>query len=167
MTETPVEYTNRLLGYIQGSDPMEVLKRSPSLIATLLAPYEGEKLRINPAPGKWSVAEILAHLVEGEIVFGYRLRQIASSNGIAIQGFDQNAWQRGASYLYGDPTKAAFYFSVLRELNVAFIQGLPKEMMSQYGMHAERGMETIGHLISLYAGHDVNHIRRIEALLRL
>lgn len=38
-------------------------------------------------------------------------------------------------------------------------------MLSQYGMHAERGKETIDHLRALYAGHDVNHIRQIEALL--
>lgn len=111
------------------------------------------------------MAEIIAHLAEREIGFGYPLRQIACSGSIAISGYDQNAWRGGESYLHLDPKKTAFYFSNLRELNVAFVQRLPKDMLSQYGMHAERGKETINHLLALYAGHDVNHIRQIEAQL--
>ena len=45
-----------------------------------------------PAPGKWSIAQIVAHLADTEVVFAYRLRMILSRDGTEIQAFDQEKW---------------------------------------------------------------------------
>ncbi len=54
---------------------------------------------------------------------------------------------------------------MLREMNLALYKTLTPEQWKQHGMHSERGVETVEHIVRLYAGHDLNHIRQIEQIL--
>ena len=63
------------------------------------------KLRRRPAPDKWSVVEILAHLADTEIVGGFRVRMILGTPGTPIQGFNQDAWVTSGHYDKRDPRK--------------------------------------------------------------
>src|SRR5262249_28599280 len=119
-----------------------------------------------PAPGKWSIAEILAHLAEGELVGGYRMRLILSANGTPIQAFDQNVWAKNSDYAHQDPHTSLEMFLVLRAANLALLQFIPKKMWNCYGMHEERGKETIARIVRMYAGHDLNHIGQIGRIVK-
>jgi hypothetical protein len=166
MTETTQQYSARLTGYVQGLDHLKVLQSTPKNIARLVKGKPTSALSRPPAPGKWSVAEILAHLAEGEIVFAYRLRMIVSANGIPIQAYDQDIWQSHAGYLKKNPRKALDLFTELRNSNIAFLKSLLKEQWARFGIHAERGEESVGRMAELYAGHDVNHLTQVESLLK-
>jgi len=166
MSETPQQYTTRLTGYVQGLDHLKVLQSTPKSIARMIKGKTSSALSKPPAPGKWSISEILAHLAEGEIVFGYRLRLVVSATGTPIQAFDQDIWQANAGYLRKDPQQAFDLFSRLRASNVAFLKSLTKEQWDDFGMHAERGRESVTRMAELYAGHDVNHLRQIELIVR-
>src|SRR5207247_9008314 len=61
-----------------------------------------KQLTLQPAPGKWSVAQITAHLADAEIVIAWRLRQIAATNGTAIQAYDQDVWATTFDYAHRD-----------------------------------------------------------------
>ena len=119
-----------------------------------------------PSADVWSVAEIVAHLTEAEIVFGYRLRLVAGASGTPIQAYDQNLWQANAEYLRKNPKETARYFETLRSMNILFIKSLPEDALDRFGMHAERGQESIRRMMELYAGHDENHIRQLAAILK-
>jgi hypothetical protein len=56
-------------------------------------------------------------------------------------------------------------FEVSRRANVRLLRSVDPATLDHFGMHAERGRESVTHLIRLYAGHDLNHVRQIEALL--
>ena len=75
MKETPQEYTRRILGHVEGQDPLKVEARTAMKLERLINGVPASKLRKRPAPGKWSVAEILAHLADSEIVRGWRMRR--------------------------------------------------------------------------------------------
>ena len=94
ITETFQEYTARLLALSAGSDPLAVLASTPATVARLIAGRTRASLQRSPAPGRWSVAQIVAHLADSEIVFAYRIRMILASPGTAIQAYDQDAWSR-------------------------------------------------------------------------
>jgi hypothetical protein len=164
MKETVRQYTRRIAGYSEGKDPLTILKSTPKRVERLLAKVPGRALVRRPARGKWSLAEILAHLAEGEIVFGYRVRMVASKNRTPIQAFDQDVWQKNAMALRHDPVGAFELFSVLRSQNVAFLKSLPRATWAFYGRHEERGRETLERMARLYAGHDLNHLRQIQDL---
>ncbi len=165
MNESPQQYTSRITSYVQGENHLNILRLTPRKIARVLKGKKPASLTKRPSAEKWSVGEILAHLAEGEIVFAYRLRLVASVNGTPIQAYDQDVWQANAGYLKKNPTLGLATFTALRELNVAFLKSLSAEQRNQYGMHAERGQESVVRMMELYAGHDVNHMRQIEEMV--
>ena len=166
MQETAQEYTARILSNVEGKDPAKVLKTTPKKIKQLIKGVKKKALYKKPAPGKWSVAEIIAHLAESELVLGWRYRSIAEKNGVAIEPFDQDDWAVNSRYEKSDVKEMLEMFTVLRAATVRFLSGLPAEKWEQYGMHQERGKETIMHIRNMEAGHDLNHYKQIEKILR-
>ncbi len=165
MKETPQEYTQRILGNLAGQDPLKVQTGTAKKLERLIRSVPASKLRKRPAPEKWSVGEILAHLADSEIVIGWRLRQILGAPGTPIQAFDQDSWVAAGHYEKRDPRKSAEQFRVLREANLSLLKSLAPEQWKHHGMHAERGVETIEHIVRMMAGHDVNHTKQVEGIL--
>jgi len=162
MTETPQQYISRMLDQVRDQDPLVVLESSPGKLTALIAGKSESALRRQPIPGKWSVAEIIAHLAEVEIVIGYRVRMILGASGTPIQAFDQDAWATRYPGMAIEP--ALETFRVLRLANVALLRSLNPVQWEQFGLHAERGKETIKHISRLTAGHDINHLRQVQSL---
>lgn len=165
MPETPQEYQNRIRSHVVGKDPLKLQAAAAKKIERLLKGKPSAKLRKRPAPGKWSVAEIVAHLADTEIVGGFRMRFILGAPGTPIQGFDQDAWVVALHYDKRDPRKALDQFRVLREANLAMLKLLSPEQWKHHGIHSERGPESIETIVKMFAGHDINHIEQIERIL--
>lgn len=165
MNETPQEYVHRILGYLAGKDPLKVQGRTAKRLGRLINGVSPSALRARPAPGKWSVAEILAHLADTEIVGSWRIRAILGAPGTALQPFDQDAWVAAGHYDRRHPRQSLELFRVLREMNVALFRALTPEQWRHHGVHGERGVETVEHMVRLYAGHDLNHTQQIERIL--
>jgi hypothetical protein len=163
--ETPQEYTTRILGYLAGKNPLELLSKSHKEIAALVKGADAAKMSRRPQPGKWSVTEILAHLADVELVQGFRMRLILGSNGTAIQGFDQDVWAEYSNYARHDPDLSLQAYTATRERTVRLLQSLPPEKWDNYGMHSERGKETVTRVAEMLAGHDINHMRQIRVNL--
>lgn len=166
MHETTEQYAARISGYVQGKDHFKILQSTVRKLKLLVGRTPRSRLLKPSAPGKWSAAEILAHLAESELVFGYRLRLVLGANGTLVQAFDQNQWQANAGYLKKDPKQTFEFFQTLRENNIALLESLSKEHWNYYGVHQERGRESIARMVELYAGHDVNHFQQIESLVK-
>ncbi len=165
MNETVQQYTKRILAQTQDQDPLKVLAASPKKLDRLIKGISPAKLRKRPAPEKWSVAEILAHLADGEIILGWRMRSILGAPGIAVQAYDQNAWNASLHYDKRDPRKDLIQHRVVREANLALLKTLTPQQWKQFGMHSERGEESIERIVRMMAGHDLNHIQQIEGIL--
>lgn len=166
MNETPQQYTQRMLGNVENKDPLAVQRQTAGKLARLIRGLSKKQLTRKPAPDKWSVAEILAHLVDAEIVGSWRMRHIIGNSGQPIQPFDQDAWASSFQYAKRDASKSLEVFRVLRENNLAMLKALPKELWENYGMHQERGKESVAHIIRMYAGHDLNHLAQIEKIVK-
>ena len=166
MPETPQQYTQRMLSYTDKKEPLAMQQAAPKKLAALLRGKTKRQLTRRPAPGKWSVAEILAHLADAEVAISWRLRQIVSSNGVAIQAFDQDAWAATMDYQHRDPKQSLDTYRALRETNIAVLKSISKELWANYGVHQERGNESISHIVSMTAGHDVNHFLQAQKILK-
>jgi hypothetical protein len=163
--ETPQEYIKRILANLEGQDPLKVQAGTAKKIERIIKGVPASKLRKRPAPEKWSAGEILAHLADTEIVVGWRLRQILGAPGTPIQAFDQDSWAAAGRYQKRDPRKCAEQFRVVREANLALLKSLAPEQWKHHGMHAERGVETIEHIVGMMAGHDINHVKQVERIV--
>jgi uncharacterized damage-inducible protein DinB len=166
MQETPEQYIKRILGYVEGKDPLRVQRETPKKLQTLIKALSKRQLTQRPEPGRWSVGEILAHLADAELVGGWRMRLILGNNGVSLQPFDQNVWAETFAYARRDPATSLETFRVLRANNLAMLKALPKNLWENYGMHQERGKETISHIVRMFAGHDLNHLGQVEEIVK-
>jgi hypothetical protein len=165
MKETPQQYTQRIVGNMEGKQPLEVQAATAKKIERLIKGVSTAKLRKRPAPDKWSVNEILAHLAEAEIAGSFRMRLILGSPGTPVAAFDQDAWVLSGHYEKRDPRKSLEQFRALRQANLELLKSLTPEQWKHHGLHAERGRETIEHIVRMFAGHDLNHLRQIEEIV--
>jgi hypothetical protein len=165
MKKIPQQYTERILGYVEGKQPLVVQAATAKKLNRLIKSVSTAKLRGRPAPDRWSVNEILAHLADSEIIIGFRLRLILGAPGSPIAAVDQDSAVTSGHYEKRDPRKSVEQFRVVREANLALLESLTPEQWKQYGIHSERGQETIEHIVRLYAGHDVNHLQQVEKIL--
>lgn len=163
--ETPQEYTRRIIETAGDRDPHKVQASTSARLERLIRGVPAQKLRKRPAPGKWSVAEILAHLADTEIVVGWRMRQILGAPGITLQPFDQDVWAAAGHYDKRDGRQSVAQFRALREGNLALLKSLTAKQWQEFGLHAERGKESIEHIERMTAGHDINHLKQIERIL--
>lgn len=166
MSETPQQYIERLLSNVRDIDPWEVLTSTASRLRELAGGHSEKELSRKPTPDRWSVREILAHLADCEVVIGWRLRSILASSGTTLQPFDQNRWAEVFKYQEASTSESLDLFEVTRRSNVRLLRAVDPVLFENFGMHQERGRESVSHLIRLNAGHDLNHLRQIEALLR-
>jgi hypothetical protein len=165
MPETAQEYIQRILGHVEGQDALKVQRSTAAKLKKLTHKLAPKQLKWQPAPGKWSIAEILAHLADVEVVASWRLRSIIGQDGIMIQAFDQDAWASVFQYQKRDAKRSLETFRALRDNNLAMLKEIPREAWNNHGMHTERGKETIVHLTRLFAGHDVNHVVQVEEII--
>ena len=166
MQETPQQYTQRMLNHSRGKEPLRLQQATPRKLTTLTKRLSKKQLTRRPGPGKWSIAEILAHLADAELVVGFRLRLMLASNGTPIQAFDQDAWAETFSYNRRDPKTSLETFSTLRKNNLRLLTSVPRRLWENYGQHSERGMETVEHVVRMIAGHDLNHLQQVEKIAK-
>jgi hypothetical protein len=164
MPDTP-EYLALIRERAEGKDPLTVQAQSPALLADLIANVAVERLAARPAPDKWSVAEILAHLAEDEVATAWRYRQMVEHSGIALAGFDQDLWANLGNYAARDPHDSLSLYRLLREANLHLVRALTPGQWDCFGIHAERGRITVRDLATHIVGHDANHITQIQKIL--
>jgi len=115
-----------------------------------------------PAPGKWSARDILCHLADSEIVFGFRLRQALAEDHHVIQPFDQERWARTYGTAGADAALATF--GILRSWNIALLQPLTPPQLAKRLTHPERGEMPFEAIVETMGGHDLNHVKQLEAI---
>lgn len=148
--------------YLDGRDVKAILAETPRRVSTLLGEMGPERTAMQPAPGKWSPAEIVCHLADCDVAFGFRLRQTLAEPGHVVQPFDQEKW--AAAYGEISSTQALAAFSALRAWNLLLIERAYPTQAGVAVTHPERGTMTFGTMIETIAGHDLNHIQQLERL---
>lgn len=159
-------YVAAVLGLLGDSDPMDVLRQTPSELARMLDELSKAQLSQPEAPGKWSMGEVLQHLADSELVWAYRLRMVLAHDRPRLEGYDQDLWAERLSYRDADPPEAVVRFTVLRGSNLRLLERSSEDDLRRVGVHQERGEESLEHLIRLYAGHDLVHLRQLDRIRR-
>lgn len=153
---------NPYASHLGDRDPQQVIAATAGLLGSFIRTLGPEGADRSPAPGKWSIREIICHLADCEIVFAYRLRQAFAEDHHVIQPFDQDKWEK--VYAAYDAPAALAVFSSVRRWNIAFLGSLKPEVFTKRLTHPERGEMPFKELVETMAGHDINHLRQIEAI---
>jgi hypothetical protein len=148
--------------YLGERTPLDVISQTARRLGHLLDTVGIEHVDASPAPGKWSVRDILSHLADSEVVFAFRLRQALAEDHHVIQPFDQDQWAK--SYTAYSASAAQGTFSAVREWNLALIRSVSPAAFGKPVTHPERGVMTFQTVLETMAGHDLNHIQQIERI---
>jgi hypothetical protein len=162
--ELRAQYASAVLGLVGDRPPIDVLRDTAGALARAMATLTPEQIKTPEAPGKWSIAAVLRHLADTDVVWGWRMRLILAQDRPVITGFDQDLWAERLDYANSDPNESLETFAVLRRDNLRLIARATPEDMTRVGVHAERGEESAGYLVRLYAGHDLMHLAQIDRI---
>jgi uncharacterized damage-inducible protein DinB len=158
------KYAGAILELLGTREPMDVLKDSPAAAARAIAGLTPAQLRTPEASGKWSIAQVLRHLADSDVVWGWRMRLILAQDRPPITGYDQDLWADRLHYADADPAESIETFRVLRRDNLRLLERATPGDLKRVGVHSERGEESAGYLMRLFAGHDLLHLRQIDRI---
>jgi len=158
-------YRQRLAVLLGSREPLDVLARTPDVLAATAREQGPQRLRVRPIEGKWTPLEVMGHFCDCEWVYGYRARLILCEEHPAILGMDQDLWVAGQHYNEREPIELAEEFRHLRKHNLRLWLSLNPQELARTGQHSERGPESLGLLRTLMAGHDLLHLDQLKRLL--
>jgi DinB superfamily len=158
------EYTDAIVGLVGDRDTLDVLRATPAALRQAVAGLAEHQLSTPEAPGKWSIRQVVRHLADGEVVWGWRLRLVLAQDRPAITGYDQDAWAERLRYDEAPVDEALDEFAALRRTHLRLVGAATDADRARVGVHAERGEESVAHMMKMYAGHDLLHLRQIERI---
>ena len=162
MGASKMSQLNPYASYLDGRPIETILAETPATLSALIQTLGPARSAQPLAPGKWSPAQILAHLADCELVFGFRLRQTVAEDAPTIQPFDQDKWARTYSDIEAAQALAAF--TALRGWNLQFLRTVLPGASSRTMNHPERGTMTFQTVIETMAGHDRNHLEQLRKI---
>jgi len=148
--------------FLDGRPVDAILASTADAIADCLRAIGPNRVDTPPAPGKWSAAEIVCHLADCDLVFGFRLRQTLAEDGPTIQPFDQD--KLAANYSRIPAADALAAFSALRNWNLRMIRDALPGAAARSMTHPERGTMTFQTVVETMAGHDLNHLGQMRRI---
>jgi hypothetical protein len=158
-------YVRSLLDLLGSRDPLEVMAELTAWLEVRLRGVAEPELRRPEAPGKWSVIQVVQHLADSDLVAGYRTRMMLSADRPTLPGYDQDRWAGEFHYDQVPISQALDQLRALRAANLHLWKQLTPDQLDRVGLHAERGAETVRHLLRLMGAHDLVHRRQIDRIL--
>jgi hypothetical protein len=146
------------------TDLLERFRRGPELLAMVLTGVFGEEEDFIPAPGKWSIRQIIAHLADSEMVGAHRMRAVIAEENPVLTSYDEKLWVRNLDYAQRKPKQSLESFRRVRAENYELLKHVPETAYSRTGNHTEHGVVTLLQLLEIYAGHVENHARQMQAV---
>ena len=148
-----------------GLDCLDQLEATPAILRGLMCELTDEDTRWKPAPDRFSIAEVLAHLSHSEgHCYRLRVNRFLSEELPALEPDD-------ASYYYdlyrdANPEEAFDHFEEQRETNVEFLRTLPRSAGERRARHQAAGEITLAQMLHEWVMHDLGHIRQVAELVR-
>ena len=147
---------------------LDAAEKSPKEIAAAVSGLPDKVLRYKPSPDKWCVLEVLGHLADIEIAYGYRLRQMLADEKPTIAPIDQDAWARNLNYMNSAPAELVAFYGLARHHNLRLLRSLDATAYSKSAYHPELQRQfTVAELVERVGSHGAGHLAQIEKLKKM
>ena len=154
------EYAPYYRGYVAQvaeEEILPVLRSQIDALDLLLDQVTPERETYRYAEGKWSIREVVGHLIDGERVFGYRALCIARGENQSLPGFDEKEYMLSAPYNRVDLEDLMSEFRLVRLSNIAMLRNLDEEAWSRMGT-ANDAPVSVRALAFIMGGHTRHHM---------
>jgi hypothetical protein len=150
-------YYEKYVSMIEG-DVLETLERQGAETASLLGGLSEDAGRSRYEPGKWSVKELVGHVIDTERVFAYRALRFARGDRTPLEGFDQDPYVAAGNFDARTLRSLADEFHHVRASTLALLRSLDDAAWARGG--PANGHEvTVRALAYILAGHEAHHVR--------
>ena len=164
-TQPPPVIPARYAEALGDKDPIEALRRAPKRVKKLVRDLTEKQLSKRPAEGKWSIKEVIAHLADGEVIIGSRLRFAAAMDRAPLTSWDEKLFAERLGVERARTKDLLASFADVRAANIELLERPDESAFDRVAIHAERGPESVRTMVAMYAGHDVIHEHQIERVL--
>ena len=141
---------------------LEAYKFGYNELQNSLREFPLEMWDYKPSPDRWSIKEIIIHMVDSEINGYLRCRKIIAESGSAITPYDQNAWTDKLNYSSRSVDTNMELFRILRIINYSLLINLPEETWNNYINHPESGKITLMDYLKIYVDHIDVHTKQMR-----
>jgi DinB superfamily len=144
---------------------VDLLEATPDILRGLMCELSDDDALWKPAPDRFSIAEVLAHLSHSEgHCYRMRLDRFMSEEHPTFEPDDAQMYLD--LYREADPEESFAHFEEQRETNVEFLRSLPAGAAGRKGIHQEKGEITLSEMLHEWAMHDLGHVRQMAELVR-
>jgi uncharacterized damage-inducible protein DinB len=144
--------------------PLTALAATPGKLVRLTRGLRREELLRRPAPGKWSIHEIVCHLADVEVVNAWRCRKVLAKEDVGLTAWDQDGWAAGHQYRRQDLSLTLEQFRSLRARNVALLRVVGRTAWARRVTSSTFGTLSAGQIAAHLVHHDANHVGQIERI---
>jgi DinB superfamily len=156
-TQEPAAYVRALVATLGDREPLEVLRQTPTAVRSMCGELSDAQWSTPMAEGEWNALQVVGHLLDVEVVYGFRWRLILTENRPAYPGYDEKHWS-----LLPRPTPSQLLAALegLRAVNLAVLEGVD-DAAGRSGVHGEQGEERFELTVRKVAGHDLAHLNQL------
>lgn len=158
-TAQPAAYVKALVDTLGDRDPLSVYETTAGEVHRMCRDLTPAQWDIPLDDGEWSAAQIVGHLIDVDIVYGFRFRLVLTEDAPAYPGYDEKRWSQLPRPAAAADLVAAF--GGLRAYNAALLRGTPRERWQRTGTHGEQGHERFALMVTKIAGHDLAHLNQL------
>lgn len=158
--EHPAYYTH-YIGLVKGDNILKQLEDQVIDIQAIISEIPEEKESYAYAPGKWTIKEVLGHIIDTERIMAYRALRFARKDKTALPGFDENEYVANSDYNKRTLYDIAHEFAIVRESNLALFKHFNEEALDQRGT-ANNNEATVRAILFMIAGHANHHLNVIK-----
>jgi uncharacterized damage-inducible protein DinB len=158
---TPTDYAPPHAGYVDLVDEEDILsamQEQSSQTQKLLASLDEQRATYRYGEGKWSIKEVIGHIVDAERIIGYRALAVARGDTQPLPGFDENSYVQNASFDAWKLGDLAEEYALVRRSNIVFFQNLPPEAWDRRGIANQHPVSVRG-LAYVIVGHERHHLQ--------
>jgi hypothetical protein len=160
----PNEYPHFYQNYVdlvKSDDIIRELRKQVMDIQAVIAQIPEEKENFAYAEGKWTIKEIIGHIIDTERVLGYRAMRFARKDKTPLPGYDENKYVENSTFRRQTLYSLGHEFAIVREANLALFKVWDEEALSQMGV-ANNLDVSVRALLFMIAGHATHHVNVIK-----
>jgi len=155
-------YAKSDIDYVAGDDAVEALASQGREVVTLFESLDDDSIRgFRYAPGKWTIKEVLGHLIDDERIFAYRALCVARGDKRPLPGFDENEYVAATDFESQPLAQLIAAYRVTRAATIALFEPLTAEEWTRRG-NANGYDASVRGLAFHVAGHELHHLRTLR-----
>lgn len=153
------DYFSKYVDLSQQHDPISVLKSKDLL--NYISGLDAQTWNYSYAEGKWTIKEMVLHLIDSERIFNYRALRFARNDATVLTGFDQDTYVPNSAASERSAVSLIREYNTVRDATISLFEGFNEEHLSRLGKVGETSC-SVNALQFIIAGHEMHHVNLLN-----